>query len=340
VSVLSKIELPQAVRRALDSPRLAALFRPLYPPFAVELCGDRLVAVALERDKTGARLVGHRVVELPPGLLSPAPGKPLVTEPEPLLEPLRQAVAGLPGFAGQLSLLLPDRAGRVTFVDLEQVAPSRAETAELLRWKLKRTTPFRTEDCRLDFQVFPSLGGGYRCLVTLVPLQVLDPIEQALATLGWEAGLIDLSTFNLWNLLEPALARAGDVLLLNALESSVSVLVARRGLPLFLRTKATPGGGAAPPAAASGNFAPTVAGLLAELQPTLLFHQDRMGGAVIERTVVRVPAAIQAELSEELRVRHGLEAEPAGLGEIGGAEGLLPDERALVAAAAGAALGR
>jgi hypothetical protein len=318
-----RVRLPESLRRALESKRVASLFRPDYPPFAVEVSSQRLIGVALERSKTGIALVGSRVVALAPGVVAPSLGRPAIGDAPGFREALRQT-----GFTGRFSLLLPDRVAKLTFVELEQEPGSIAETTELIRWKLKRSTPFRVEDGRISFEAFPG-NGVTHCLVSLVHEQVVQQFEEIVGELGYEAGLIDVSSLNLWNLVEAALPAEEAVLLLNITEDSGSALVARGGRPVFIRCKSP-----------AGMEALSFEEFRTELHPTLLYYQDRLGGEPIRRAVVRAPAAVAAELQELLASRFDIESRLVGLGSITAApfpEGL---DAGMVAPAVGAALGR
>jgi len=322
-------KMPELLGRLLESPRLGAMFRPDYPPYALEISARRLVAVALDRTGGRARLAAERVVDLPEGLVVPSLLRPIVQDVKSFAGHVHRALDDLPGYEGRCALVLPDQIAKITFVELERGGRRHAETEELIRWKLKRATPFRIEDARIAFQMLPSSGDDLRCLVSLVNIQLLEQLEELLVGLGCEAGLVDLTSFNLWNLIAADLRPDEDVLLLNADDGHVTAIVARGGAPLFLRCKA--------PAAMARM---TVDAVCAELHPTILYYQDRLGGEQLGRAIVRGPQEVVEQLAETLDERWKIPCEPLRVNGVAGLDEFDRDRIDRLAPAIGAALGR
>jgi hypothetical protein len=329
VAFALKVRLPLVVKRLLDSPRLTALFRPDYPPLAVEVTSRAISGVVIERiGGGGIALSARAVVPLPPGLVQPSLLKPAIIDLDVFKAALAQCLKQLPSGNRQISILLPDRVGKISFVELEKSGSTLSETADLIRWKLKRGTPFRVEDGRIGFQAFAAGGGAKRFLVSMVLTQVVEQFERAVADVGYSCGLVDLASFNLWNLVHDRLGRNEDSLIVNVGDEYATAIIARGAEPLMVRCKSP--AGPEPPAAEE---------IRAELNSSLLYYQDRIGGPGIAQALVRAPEAFVPIVSEALAL-HGIRAVPVDLGGIAGGSDLLPSEIFALAPAVGAACGR
>ncbi|MDQ3908012.1 MAG: hypothetical protein M3268_06670 [Acidobacteriota bacterium] len=171
---------------------LAQLVRPRFPSAAVGL--SRASASLVSLDRRGGALVVKRagLAPLPEGLLRPAFDDQNVADASELAGALHQ-LAETTGLARRRrwSVALPEASTRTAILTLESAAASRAETDEMLRWKIERTFGAGEEDLRVSRH---SLGadaqGRARYLACAVRLEVLAEYEEAFAALGWHAGLV------------------------------------------------------------------------------------------------------------------------------------------------------
>ena len=227
-------------------PWIARRLQPRLPGLAVLFQRDALVLVQVERGKGGAKPVlthaSHH--QLPDGSLVPGLMEPNFKSPAEASARLGRALDALPNRRklGRVSLVLPDACARVILLDLGTVPRGRRQLNQVVRWQVRKRVPFPLDDARLSTQHFPLPAGGERVAVVLGMDRVLGQYEQVAEALGLKPGLVDLATFNMANLcLMPAAARqeaqAGDVALLNVADEEFSILILRRGVPLFYRSK-------------------------------------------------------------------------------------------------------
>ena len=54
------------------------------------------------------------------------------------------------------------------FVDLDKGSLTNAEMSEMIRWKLKRSTPFRIEEAVIAHHVLSHTGPNVRCVAALI----------------------------------------------------------------------------------------------------------------------------------------------------------------------------
>jgi hypothetical protein len=139
----------------------------------------------------------------------------------------------------------------------------------MARFRLRRTVPFEVRDAQVSVGLSPR-GGPETAVVAAVFRPVLEGYEEALLKAGLLAGLVELSSLALLSVVEPT---SGDRLLVNWDETWASLLLTREGWPLLVRTL---------PEAAAGPEA-----LRHEVQNTLLYYRERLGGAGLGGASVR-----------------------------------------------------
>src|SRR5437867_7619412 len=214
-----------------------------YPPTAVEISPTEVSAVRLRRDRSGRRLLGYGVAPVS----GPVPSLVTLTAKGHGLDELREAVSRAVDSAGirsgKASLLIPDSLARVWLLQLPEIPAGREQMLEMIRWKIKRTVPFRIEDGAIAWQVLSYPTGTQPAVVLagLIPRPLVLHYEGLMAALGLKVGLVDLSSFNLFNAYRHTIAAnggsAGDFGLLNATESYFTLMLFREGELVFFRCK-------------------------------------------------------------------------------------------------------
>ena len=226
-----------------------------------------LSAVRLVRDGTRHRLAAAASLELPAGVLEPSLTQPNVVDPAAF----RRSLQTLLERAGALeargaALVLPDAAVRVTFLPAgEAKASRRAEMEELVRFRLHKALPFDVREARLAW-AGPRAG---QFLVAAIYKPVLEGYEQALVDVGLQPGLVEPTALAL---LAAERGEDGDRLLVNWDVGYVSLVVARSGWPLVLRTL-------------SGNLGGEA--VTREVANTVLYYREKLGGTGLADAVVR-----------------------------------------------------
>jgi hypothetical protein len=289
--------------------RVRARLRPIYPALALELGFERLSFLRAERTAQGPSLRRAHSAPLPPGALVPGGGGVWTCDPEPLRAALTELLAGELDRPRRLSLLLPDVLVRAGIVEFESLPARSVERRELVRWKLKRATPFKIEEARLDYQELAPAGAQRRLLTVVAPEATLEPLERLLSELGLEPVLVDLSTFNLWNLVVDA-APARDLLLINRDDGFFALAYVHDGELAFYRSKAV--GETDGPALAQEY-------LLQEIHTSCLYLHERLGLPQPRHLVVRdalgdgLPRALQQRFDANVNL-----LEPHALIDLGG----------------------
>jgi hypothetical protein len=263
-----------------------SLVEPEAPLLAVEVRKTGLGVVRLERQAGRTVLASAASADLPPGVLDLSLTEPGIRDEEAL----GRALAGLLERAGALregtaALVLPDPVGRISVLPAPELLGKRGkDLEELARFRLRRSVPFEVRDAQVAVGL-PPRGGPETVVVAAIYRPILEAFEGLLARQGLRPGLVELSSLALLSGLEPW---GGDRLLVNWDEGYASLVLARDGWPLLVRTLTE--------AAASPDA------LRREVANTLLYHRERLGGSELTGAWVRsavLPAADAVALLHE-----------------------------------------
>ncbi len=257
-----------------------------YSLVAVEVRPRGLGVARLSREGGRYVLAAAASAEIPPGLLKLSLTEPNLSDPagfERLLASLLERAGALR--EGPVALVLPDPVARLTVLPASELLGKRgADAEEVARFRLRKTVPFEIRDARLALGL-PPRGGPDVAVVAAILRPVLEGYEAVLLRLGLAPGLVELSSLALLSLLEPS---AGDRLLVNWDDGYASLVLARDGWPVLVRTL---------PEVAAGPEA-----LMREVANTLLYYRERLGGAGLAGAAVRsvaLPPDEAAALLEE-----------------------------------------
>jgi len=282
--------------------RDAAWMRPHYPLVAVELREDAVVTVRLTRQRGQYHLAGYGHRALREGIFAPGLMRTQLDDPTAFVRAVVESLqlAGATGSA-RISLAVPDTIARVFVVDLEELPAAWSQAAEMIRWRIKKSIPFRVEDSRLSWQQLGKLEDGrIQVLVAVAPDSSLRPVEELLTAAGLRVGLIDLSSFSLLNAvrLEALSAGAspldGDAALINATPTFFSVTLIREKRLVLYRSKSYHVSGGF-----QGDESLRVVGR--ELKSTLSYYEEHLLGRGITSTLLRAAGVEPEPLAEVAR---------------------------------------
>jgi Tfp pilus assembly PilM family ATPase len=266
---------------------LESLIKPSYPHVAVEISQNCMAGVLLEPERDSYSLKKYFVEVIPEGVLEISMMRPNILDFSRMQEILKDGLERLGGGIDTLSLVLSDRLAKVNIITLENFSLSQKELLELLRWKLKKSTPFRVEAAHIGYQVFSSMdGGGGAVLVALIQDSVLKQYEELFLSLKIHPGLVDFSSFNVYNLfceeIVSQLEPEDNFMIVNCCDTYFTIMIFRGSSPIFYRCKnwITEGD-----IDSETSFCDQ---LKSELKPSLLYYHDRLKGGPIARVYFRI----------------------------------------------------
>lgn len=334
MSVLDPILKPL---RSVDADALLNL-RPAFPPVAVEIDRDQLTLVRVRKTRGKPALDAFRMQPAPERTVGQSIFRPNLGSLEEMAAQVRELFARSGTKPGRVSVVLPDNLAKTSIVALPERPRGRRQLEDLLRFKLRRSVPFRLEDAVVSSWPLPGDGPGIELLVAVMLRSVVEQYESAFEAIGARPGLVDLCTPSLFNLLRPEIDRAssaGDVAVLNVARSYFTLLIVRGERVVFFRCKSYAVGDDAHDA--------RLAGMTRELVTSLSYYEEKLSGGGIGTVFVRNVGRPVDELAPVLERLGGPAVraiDALSFVEAGEAAGLDPIEAQTLAPALGAAVGR
>jgi type IV pilus assembly protein PilM len=277
------------------------LVNPHYPDVGIEFSSD-CIRLAVSGTHRGKPVLVHLDREpLPPGAVDISPFKPNIQSLEPVATALKNLWSRNRSKASRISLLLQDRAALTFNVVLEHPAKSAADCLELIRFKLKKSVPFRIEDAQLTYFNASGVPDHTASSLWAVVLnhEVLNQYEQFVqSTVDAGCGLIDLATFNFMNLAHAEIRNSGlkdeDVFYVNLGRDSISVAISQKQNLMFFRSRSLE---------SSRDDWKTA---LEEIHPAMLYYVDKLGGQSLSRAFVHAESnsdALSEQIEQQFSVR-------------------------------------
>lgn len=208
-----------------------------FPPDVVVLENESLLHARFGRGKQQPTIVQAKSYRLAGDTFAPSMVTPeLVSEPA-LAEVLRRLRAET-GKWERVSLLLPDSWFRMNMLDLPSFNERQNDSAEVVRWTLKRTLPIPPEELRMSFEVISRSATNVSVLVVSAMEKALAALESTFGAAGMEVALIEPIGLNLWNTIAVREnGNGGDRLFVYVREGEFTTAVFRGPQPLFLRSR-------------------------------------------------------------------------------------------------------
>jgi len=271
-------------------------FAPPVPTVAFEIANGRVTVAEVASSADGLVVSAYGSETLPPEAVTPALTGANVPDPTVVTSALRRACekAGLK-VPKRAALVIPDSAARVSLLTFEELPQKAADVDQLVRWQVKKTTPFSIEDAQVSSVVTHTAPGATTVAAVAAQRDVVAQYEVAVSALGTHVGLVDVASLNVLNAsLANGNAPAGDWLLVCLARESTSLAIVRQGSLMFYRHR----------------LAIEDEPLGALVHQTAMYHEDRLGGGKFVRVwlcgsswVVGGGDAMRRELSERLGVQ-------------------------------------
>ncbi len=234
----------------------------------IALAGKRRGLPVLERCES---------VSFPAGTLRLSLKEPNIIDRPFMVGQLRELHARLLTNQKQVSLSLPDAAGRVMLLDLETRLKSKEEGADLIRWKLKKNLPIDISEIHLDYQILRERESGeLSALVALVSRSVISQYEEIVGEVGLEPIRIDFTTFNLLRLFLKMVGQENTAVVI-WYKGVISILIFHDGILEFFRAKEI----------FEGSFESNR--IFRELNSSFLVYRDKVSGQKLQRVLFYSP---------------------------------------------------
>jgi hypothetical protein len=355
----------ERVRVLFEGTTVDSKLAPSSPPAAIELSAERVAGVRVGRDRKtrGMTVKAAAFRPLPPGALEASLVRQNVRDAQAVGQALDAVLKGVAPGEHKVSLLLPDQAARVSLLTFPEVPGTRKELLDLVRFRMAKALPFKTDEAAIDLQPLGRTVGGSAApgsgtvLAVFMHRPILEQYETLLTSRGYWPGLVGLSSLELFNLHRRHLqggagprgavvervagggpgaagaSGASDLMILNLTRHDLSLLIASHGQIIFFRSKALPAG-------AEGGA--DLQAVRREIYTSLAFYQEKLLGRGLQRVWVRAAGLDAQPILDAVREESGVSAEPLRLAQaLSLAAGGVDDHVAtLIAPAAGAVTGR
>jgi type IV pilus assembly protein PilM len=270
------------------------------PPLEAALeISPAAVSVAVLGGRSSNPVVqGYAVEPLPAGAVTPSLTSTNIADPDAVSHALTAACQSLGLKPKRVALVIPDVTAKVSLVRFEQTPSRREDLNQLIRWQVKKSTPFPVDDACLTYTSGAHYAGGSEFIVVVARRETIREYEGVCERIGIEAGLVDISTFGVINLfLSSNLGAAGDWLVVHMRPEYTSIAILRRDDVLFFRNRAEGDAEA----------------LEDVVHQTAMYYQDRLEGRGFSRILLGGIGRLQGEVDlarRNLEARMGTVVEP------------------------------
>jgi len=240
------------------------LDEPPAPPLVCEIGAEGVCAARV--GSRGRRILeSHAFEPLPEGALTPSPVELNVVRADAVGTAVERALARVNGRGPEVGLIVPDQVVRVFLLQFDAF-PKRAEEAEpLLRFRLRKSVPFDSEDSSVCYSLQPAgppgaPEGTVHVLAAIAQRKIIRQYEELLEARQRRAGVVVSSTLAALPLVDDQ----RPTLLARQVGRTLTTVIVRAGALAVYRCTEMP----AP--------AETLAAqsLLDEIYPAAAFYQD------------------------------------------------------------------
>jgi type IV pilus assembly protein PilM len=224
---------------------------------AIEVAPDRVAAARWSR--TGS-LDGYAVESLPLGALVPSAVDANIVNVADVKAAVASVCGRLRSRDEDVALILPDTVIRVFLQHFEEFPRSAEEAVPMLRWKLKKSVPFESDETLISYMRQAPREAGVDVVTALARLRIIREYESLVEGIGLHPGVVLSSSLVAISLLEDE----KPALLARISGSTLTTAIVRRGVLCGYRCTELPAYGA--------NLTPQM--LLEEIFPVAAYYQD------------------------------------------------------------------
>jgi type IV pilus assembly protein PilM len=244
-----QFEWVRRVARWLDAMPHASL--------SIEVAPDRVAAARWSR--TGS-LDGYAVESLPVGALIPSAVETNIVNGLAVKAAVASVCDRLRSRDEDVAMILPDTVIRVFVQHFEEFPRSAAEAVPMLRWKLKKSVPFESDETLISYMRQAPRESGIDVVTALARLRIIREYESLAEGLALHPGVVLSSSLAAISLLEDE----KPTLLARVSGSTLTTAIVRRGVLCGYRCTELPAHGA--------SLTPQM--LLEEIFPVAAYYQD------------------------------------------------------------------
>ncbi|MEO6805677.1 MAG: hypothetical protein ABI286_02555 [Edaphobacter sp.] len=215
------------------------------PRLAVEVRAEGVVAARAE--DAAALVTAVARADVAEGAVTPGLKMGNIADKTAVTAAVRKVLDGIAGSGRErlrdVTVVVPDSAARVLFVDFDQLPAKASEALPVVRFRLKKLLPFDVDDAMVSYQVMSSGKNSIRLLAVAMPKAVLEEYESVVLAAGYLPGAVLPSTLAALAGLEETDAA---VLMVNAGQGTLTTAIVQAGVLLLHRSVDMSAGGGTP----------------------------------------------------------------------------------------------
>jgi Tfp pilus assembly PilM family ATPase len=269
------------------------------PDAAIEIAPER-VSVAVVGQRSGGLVVqAHASEALPPGSVVASLTSSNVHNRALVAGTLRSVLERAGVRPRRAALVIPDLAAKVSLVRFDTVPARREDLDQLVRWQVKKASPFPIEEALVTWTpAVRNADGSAEFLVVSARRDIVAEYEAVCEQAKVYAGLVDLATLSIVNLiLGSGEVSPVDWLVVHLRPNYTSIVIMRGEHVIFFRNR---------PEGDDTSIADLV-------HQTAMYYQDRLQGQRFARVFLggngRIGGAVDAA-RRNLEERLGVSVEP------------------------------
>jgi type IV pilus assembly protein PilM len=228
-----------------------------HPLIACEIATDYIAAARWTR---GLGLEAFAVEQLPPGAIVPSAVETNIMMLPEVRSAVGRVLSRLRAKGQIVALLIPDPVVPVFVLHFDVFPRRLAEAEPLLRWRLKKSTPFEAEETIISFMRQAPRDEGVDIVTGLARLRIIREYEQLVQSLDLIPGVVLSSTLAALPLLEDS----RSALLARVAGRSLTTAIVREGILWNYRCIELP----------AESLAISPQNLLDEVYPVSTYYQD------------------------------------------------------------------
>jgi type IV pilus assembly protein PilM len=163
-----------------------------HPLIACEIAPGYIAAARWSR--AGNSIDSLAVEPIPPGAIKPNAVETNLANPAEVRSAIEKVFARLHAKTRDVALFLPDPVIRLFVLHFDVFPRSVSEALPLLRWRLKKSVPFETDETVVSFMRQAPREQGVDVVTALARLRIVREYEQLLESTGMSPGVVMSST--------------------------------------------------------------------------------------------------------------------------------------------------
>lgn len=171
-----------------------------HPLLACEITHQYVAAARWTR--RGATLEGFAIEKLPEGAVVPSAVEANIAQPGIVQGVIGQVLARLKAQEQDVALLVPDPVIRVFVQHFEEFPRDPEEAVPMLRWKLKKSVPFESEETLVSYMRQAAREDGVDIVTGLARMRIIKEYEHLAEMAGLRPGVVMSSSLAAVSLLD------------------------------------------------------------------------------------------------------------------------------------------